>query len=137
MAAPSPSSTPLGTATPSARRRYAIIALVGLSAVGLFLLATASANTALLAQHYQALLIVNGVIAALLAVLVVRQLLMLWRRLKSGVFGAKLTLRLVLLLSLMAIVPGALLYGMSMQYLGRSIESWFDVKVDKALEGGL
>ena len=137
MAAPSPPSTPLGTATPSARRRYAIIALVGLSAVGLFLLATASANTALLAQHYQALLIVNGVIAALLAVLVVRQLLMLWRRLKSGVFGAKLTLRLVLLLSLMAIVPGALLYGMSMQYLGRSIESWFDVKVDKALEGGL
>jgi nitrogen fixation/metabolism regulation signal transduction histidine kinase len=46
-------------------------------------------------------------------------------------------LRLLLLLSLMAVVPGALLYGMSMQYMGRSIESWFDVKVDKALEGGL
>ena len=131
------STPPLGNATPSARRRYAIVLLVGLGAVGLFVLASASASTALLAEHYQALLIVNGAIAILLAALVIRQLLMLRRRLKAGVFGAKLTLRLVLLLSLMAIVPGVLLYGMSMQYLGRSIESWFDVKVDKALEGGL
>ncbi len=130
-------ATPLGSAAPSARRRYAILLLVGLSAVGLFLLATASANTALFAQHYQALLMVNGAIAAALAGLVIRQLWVLLRRLRAGVFGAKLTLRLVLLLSMMAIVPGALLYGMSMQYLGRSIESWFDVKVDKALEGGL
>ena len=59
------------------------------------------------------------------------------RRLKAGAFGAKLTWRLVLLFAMMAVVPGALLYGMSMQYLGKSIESWFDVKVDKALEGGL
>ena len=127
----------LGNAMPSARRRYAIVLMVGLCAVGLFLLATASANTALFAEHYRGLLILNGTIAALLAALVVRQLILLRTRLKAGVFGAKLTLRLVLLLSLMAIVPGALLYGMSMQYLGKSIESWFDVTVDKALEGGL
>jgi nitrogen fixation/metabolism regulation signal transduction histidine kinase len=131
------STSPLGTATPSRRRRYAIVLLVGLCAVGLFLLATASANTALFAEHYRGLLILNGSIAVLLAILVIRQLVMLRRRLKAGVFGAKLTLRLVLLLSLMAVAPGALLYGMSMQYLGKSIESWFDVKVDKALEGGL
>ena len=137
MVNPLISVSPLGTATPSRRRRYAIVLLVGLCAVGLFLLATASANTALFAEYYRGLLIVNGTIAALLAVLVIRQLVMLRRRLKTGVFGAKLTLRLVLLLSLMAVVPGVLLYGMSMQYLGKSIESWFDVKVDKALEGGL
>lgn len=131
------SAAPLGNSTPSRRRRYLIVMLVGLCAVGLFLLATASANTALFAEHYKALLIINGTIAILLAVLVVRQLLVLRRRLKAGVFGAKLTLRLVLLLSMMAIVPGVLLYSMSMQYMGKSIESWFDVKVDKALEGGL
>ncbi|HTE14791.1 MAG TPA: ATP-binding protein, partial [Burkholderiales bacterium] len=127
----------LGNSTPSRRRRYFIVLLVGLCAVSLFLLATASANTALFAEHYRGLLVLNGSIAVILAVLVIRQLVMLRRRLKAGVFGAKLTLRLLLLLSLMAIVPGALLYGMSMQYLGKSIESWFDVKVDKALEGGL
>jgi len=131
------SLVPLGNSTPSRRRRYFIVLLVGLCAVSLFLLATASANTALFAEHYRGLLVLNGSIAVILAVLVIRQLVMLRRRLKAGVFGAKLTLRLLLLLSLMAIVPGALLYGMSMQYLGKSIESWFDVKVDKALEGGL
>ncbi|HTD91969.1 MAG TPA: ATP-binding protein [Burkholderiales bacterium] len=131
------STSPLGNARPSTRRRYVIVLLVGLCAVGLFLLATASANTALFAEHYRGLLVLNGTIAVLLAILVIRQLVMLRRRLKAGVFGAKLTLRLVLLLSLMAVVPGVLLYGMSMQYLGKSIESWFDVKVDKALEGGL
>lgn len=130
-------ATPLGNATPSRRRRLAIVLLVGLSAVSLFLLATASANASLFAVHYRTLLWINGTIAILLAVLAVRQLVMLRRRLKAGVFGAKLTLRLVLLLSLMAVVPGVLLYGMSMQYMRKSIESWFDVKVDKALEGGL
>ena len=134
--APAPIA-PLGSSTPSRRRRYAIVLMVGLGAVGLFLLATASANTALFARHYLGLLVLNGSIATLLAILVIRQLVMLRRRLKAGVFGARLTLRLLLLLSLMAVVPGALLYGMSMQYMGRSIESWFDVKVDKALEGGL
>ena len=137
MMPPDSARLPLGNAMPSTRRRYAIVLLVGLGAVGLFLLATASANTALFAEHYQELLLVNGIIATLLAALVIRQLLMLRRRLKAGMFGARLTLRLVLLLSMMAVVPGVLLYGMSMQYLGKSIESWFDVKVDKALEGGL
>ena len=132
-----PAVAPLGNATPSTRRRYALVLLMGLGAVGLFLLATASANTALFAEHYRVLLILNSAIAVLLAALVIRQLLILRRRLKTGVFGAKLTLRLVLLLSLMAVVPGVLLYGVSMQYLGKSIESWFDVKVDKALEGGI
>ena len=86
-----PAATPLGNSTPSTRRRYAIVLLVGLGAVGLFLLATASANTALFAEHYRGLLILNGAIATLLAVLVIRQLLILRRRLKAGVFGAKLT----------------------------------------------
>ena len=73
----------------------------------------------------------------MLTALVVYQVVTLRRKLKAGVFGAKLTLRLVLLFALMAVLPGALIYGMSVQFLARSIESWFEVRVDKALEGGL
>ncbi|MEK7842716.1 MAG: ATP-binding protein, partial [Pseudomonadota bacterium] len=65
---------------------------------------------------------------------------LLWRlrrRLKAGVFGSRLALRLLLIFSLMAILPGVLVYSVSVQFLGKSIESWFDVKVDRALEGGL
>ena len=74
---------------------------------------------------------------ALLMVLVGYQLWRLRRNLKAGVFGSRLAVRLVLLFALVAVVPGALLYGVSMQFLGKSIESWFDVRVDRALEGGL
>ncbi len=117
--------------------RYLLILGIGFGAVALFLLATASANTALFSEHYSLLLMINGGIALALAALVGYQLLTLRRRLRAGVFGARLTLRLVLLFALMAVLPGALIYGVSVQFLGKSIESWFEVRVDTALEGGL
>ena len=117
--------------------RYFLLASVGLGAVLLFLLATASANTGLFARNYNVLLVLNGAIVALLMGLVGYQLWRLRRNLKAGVFGSRLAVRLVLLFSLVAVVPGALLYGVSVQFLGKSIESWFDVRVDRALEGGL
>jgi nitrogen fixation/metabolism regulation signal transduction histidine kinase len=46
-------------------------------------------------------------------------------------------LRLVLLFTVMAVLPGTLVYGVSVQFLAKSIESWFEVRLDKALEGGL
>jgi len=117
--------------------RYFLVACVGLAAVLLFLLATASANTGLFARNYNVLLVLNGAMVALLMGLVSYQLWRLRRNLKAGVFGSRLAVRLVLLFALVAVVPGALLYGVSVQFLGKSIESWFDVRVDRALEGGL
>ena len=117
--------------------QYALILCVGLVAIALFLVVSSSSNPALFAERYPLLLTLNGVVAAMLTVLVLFQVVTLRRKLKSGVFGAKLTLRLVLLFALMSVVPGALIYGMSVQFLARSIESWFQVRVDKALEGGL
>ncbi|HET7159045.1 MAG TPA: histidine kinase, partial [Burkholderiales bacterium] len=117
--------------------RHLLVLCVGLGAVALFLLATASANTTLFASHYPLLLALNGGIAFVLTALVGYQLFMLRRKLRSRVFGAKLTLRLVLLFTLMAVLPGALVYGVSVQFLAKSIESWFEVRLDKALEGGL
>lgn len=117
--------------------KYVIIIGAGLGAVMLFLLATAGADTGLFERKYRLLIRVNvGFVLFLMAVVGY----LLWRlkhRLKAGVFGSRLALRLLLIFSLMAILPGALVYGVSVQFLGKSIESWFDVKVDRALEGGL
>ncbi len=113
----------------------AVIAVLG--AILLFLLATASANTELFASHYPLLLGVNAVAALALLVLVGIQLRALRREYRQRVFGSRLKSRLVLMLVLMAVVPGALVYGVSIQFAVRSIESWFDVRVDSALEGGL
>jgi nitrogen fixation/metabolism regulation signal transduction histidine kinase len=117
--------------------RYVLLISACLGAVFLFLLATASANTSLFARNYNLLLVINGGIVALLMVLVIYQLLRLRRNLRAGVFGSRLAVRLVFLFALVAVLPGALLYGVSVQFLGKSIESWFDVRVDRALEGGL
>ena len=117
--------------------RYVLVLFMGLAAVTLFLLATAAANTTVFAEHYPLLLALNGAIAIVLAALVGYQLYMLRRKLRSRVFGSKLTLRLVGLFALVGILPGALIYGVSVQFLGKSIESWFEVRIDKALEGGL
>ncbi|MEO7622353.1 MAG: ATP-binding protein, partial [Gallionella sp.] len=43
----------------------------------------------------------------------------------------------VLFFTLIAVLPGVLIYAVSVQFLDKSIESWFDVRVEKALEGGL
>jgi nitrogen fixation/metabolism regulation signal transduction histidine kinase len=107
------------------------------AAIGLFLLATASADTTLFARHYPLLLLLNAALAALLAGLVAYQLIVLVRRYRARVFGARLTLRLLARFALLAVVPGLIVYAVSVQFLTRSIESWFDVKVDAALEGGI
>ena len=117
--------------------RWLLLVLAGLASIALFLLATASANTELFARRYDLLLLLNGAMVVLLMGLVGYQLWRLRRNLKAGVFGSRLAVRLVLLFALVAVLPGALVYAVSVQFLGRSIESWFDVRVDRALEGGL
>ncbi len=107
------------------------------AAAGIFLLATASADTTLFAQHYPLLLALNAALAVLLAALVTYQLITMMRRYRARVFGARLTLRLLLRFALLAVLPGLIVYTVSVHFLTRSIESWFDVKVDAALEGGI
>ncbi len=117
--------------------RALLIVGAALAGVLLFLLATASANTSLFAEHYPVLLALNAALAALLAGLVGWQLVALARKYRSRVFGSRLTLRFLVLFALMALAPGLLVYTVSVQFLTKSIESWFDVKVDAALEGGI
>lgn len=117
--------------------KYVLIIGAGVGAVMLFLLATAGANTEFFERKYRLLLGINIAFVLFLMVIVGFLLWRFRRRLKSGVFGSRLALRLMLVFSLMAILPGVLVYAVSVQFLEKSIESWFDVKVDRALEGGL
>ncbi|MEO8342599.1 MAG: ATP-binding protein [Gallionella sp.] len=110
---------------------------VAVSAVLLYLLSSSSANTEGFSSNYYGLLGLTGLLASGLMGLVGYQLWRLRNKLKNKIFGAKLTLRLVLFFTLIAVLPGILIYAVSVQFLDKSIESWFDVRVEKALEGGL
>ena len=101
--------TPATPARASSRTKYLLVLCIGLGAVALFLLATASASTTLFTEHYTTLLLLNGGVALALAALVAYQLLTLRGKLRAGMFGAKLTLRLVLVFGLMAVLPGGLI----------------------------
>jgi nitrogen fixation/metabolism regulation signal transduction histidine kinase len=117
--------------------RYLLVFGGATTAILLFLLASASENSQFFDQNYSWLLGLNAAIAVLLLGLVGTLLLRLYRRYKQGRFGSRLMTRLVLLFALIGILPGVLIYVVSVQFVSRSIESWFDVRVESALEAGL
>ncbi len=117
--------------------KYIILICVFAGSLLLYLLSSNSANNELFTTKYYGALLLTGSLAVSLAVLVGYQFWRLRDKIKRKVFGALLTLRLTLFFIGIAVVPGVLLYAVSVDFLGKSIESWFDVRVEKALEGGL
>jgi nitrogen fixation/metabolism regulation signal transduction histidine kinase len=101
------------------------------------LLMSTAADTVIFSRNYPLLIGLNVVLALGMVGLVGWQLRSLWRDYQAQVFGARLKLRLMLMFGFIAVLPGALVYGVSVQFVTRSIESWFDVRVEKALESGL
>ena len=114
----------------------AVAAALGAILWFLLLMSTA-ADTAIFTRHYPLLIGLNVVLALAMLSLVSWQVRLLWRDYRSQVFGARLKLRLMMMFGIVAVLPGALVYGVSVQFVTRSIESWFDVRVEKALESGL
>ncbi len=58
-------------------------------------------------------------------------------RLRQRRFGSRLLLKLAGIFGLVGLLPGVLIYTVSYQFVSRSIETWFDVRVEGALEAGL
>jgi nitrogen fixation/metabolism regulation signal transduction histidine kinase len=117
--------------------RYTLVVGGALVSILLFLLASASENSAFFDQHYSWLLGLNALVAAALLGLVLLLLTRLYRRYRRRQFGSRLMARLVLLFAIIGILPGLVIYLVSVQFVSRSIESWFDVRVESALESGL
>jgi nitrogen fixation/metabolism regulation signal transduction histidine kinase len=117
--------------------KVALALAAALGAMLVFLLATASADTSFLAEYTLTLIGMNALAALVLLALVAAQVRRLFREYRNGVFGARLKSRLLLMLAMMAVVPGVLVYAVSMQFAVKSIDSWFDVRVEAALDGGL
>lgn len=117
--------------------RMLTVGAITLGGLLLWLLYTASDNSPALAGRLPQVLAMSVGVAVALVMLVGYQLLILRRRLRQRVFGARLTVRLVSLFGLVAVLPGVLVYALSVQFLARSIDTWFDVRVERALEGGM
>lgn len=117
-----------------------VVALAATTAAALvltFLLAIATNNREFYERYYNGLLWANVVIATVLVGVIAVGAVRLAARVLRGRFGSRLLLRLAAIFGVVAVVPGALVYTVSYQFVSRSIESWFDVRVEGALEAGL
>jgi nitrogen fixation/metabolism regulation signal transduction histidine kinase len=118
------------------RYLIAIAALVG--ALLLFLLSKASSSSEFISgSSYTIVLILSGFFILSLIAIIANQIKKLFRNIKKDVMGSRLSMRLVISFTLMAVIPGLIVYLVSVNFLTRSIESWFNVKVESALDGGL
>lgn len=110
---------------------------VAMSLVLMFLLAQATNDPEAYERNFQTLLVANLVVGCMLAAVVGWMGWRVWKRFRRRKFGSRLLLKLVAVFTLVASVPGALTYLVSYQFVTRSIESWFDVRVEHALDAGL
>ncbi len=113
----------------------AIVAAIGL--VLMFLLTQATGNREMYERNYARLFVLNVVVAVVLGGVILWAAWRLFKRLRQGRFGSRLLVKLAAVFALAGFAPGVLIYVVSYQFVSRSIESWFDVQVEGALEAGL
>lgn len=136
---------PAGSARSAESRARAVRWALGLGtgvmcAIGLvllFLLTQATNNRELYERNFGWLLTVNVLVALVLLAVLVWGAVRLVVRLRRGRFGSRLLLKLAGIFGLVGVIPGLLIYVVSYQFVSRSIESWFDVKVEGALSAGV
>jgi nitrogen fixation/metabolism regulation signal transduction histidine kinase len=134
-------SEPAATLQSSRALRWTVaagaVAMVIIGLVLLYLLTQATNNREMYERNYARLFVVNVVVASVLfgAILWVGYRLVV--RLRQGRFGSRLLVKLAAIFALVGVAPGLLVFGVSYQFVSRSIETWFDVKVEGALEAGL
>lgn len=117
--------------------RYLFVVGAAVSGICLFFIASFAEQTAVFEKYYIWLFGLNSLLAVGLLWLIVLLLSRLYRRYKKQEFGTRLLAKLVLLFATLAILPGALIYAVSVQFVSRSIESGFDARVEKAIDAGL
>ncbi|MFN3544600.1 MAG: ATP-binding protein [Thiobacillus sp.] len=117
------------------RRLIAVALVLGIALLGLLFFA--SSESSAFSDTLPTLFAVGSVLGAALLGLLGWRLWWLQKRIRRGVFGAKLTLKLMAMFGIVALLPGLVVYGASVFFLNRSIETWFDVRVDNALTAGV
>ena len=130
----------LSVAAPSRFKRDLtafIIVVCVLAVLLLSLLTGISADAQILGKYFVWLYTANIVIGIALILLILGLVVSLTVRWRQGYFGTRLIVKLAMIFGLVGVLPGVILYSVSLQFVGRSIESWFDLNVESALDAGL
>ena len=80
---------------------------------------------------------INVAVAAMLTLVIVLVAVRMVLRLRKGKFGSRLLIKLAGIFAIVGVLPGLVIYTVSWQFASRSIETWFDERVARALDAGL
>jgi len=105
--------------------------------ISLFSLSSLVQNSRLFDQYHGWFLVFNLLMLLVLGSLAIVNFVKLVRDFYNNKFGAKLRLRLSILLTLSILVPAIIVYTFSNQMLEEGIDSWFNVDVENALNNSL
>jgi len=94
-------------------------------------------NSELFDRYYSSLLVFNTLGLISLIVLILINLKRLIRQFKNQVVGSRMTVRMVIIFSLLSVTPVLIVYYFSLDFLHRGIDSWFDLRVEQALDDSL
>jgi nitrogen fixation/metabolism regulation signal transduction histidine kinase len=122
------------------KRRALPMAMVLIGTFALLLLALlsiATSNTEFFDNYFIWLYAANVVVGICLTLVILTLVIVIAIRWRKGRFGTRLVAKLAMIFALVGVVPGLILYGVSLQFVSRSIETWFDVQVESALDAGL
>jgi nitrogen fixation/metabolism regulation signal transduction histidine kinase len=114
-----------------------VLAFVLLLLVSLVLMSNATQGSAHFGQLYSVLLVINALGLIALGGLIAWNLFTLLRQVRRGRAGARLTVRMVAVFVILSVTPVLVVYYFSLQFLHRGIDSWFDVRIERALDDAL
>ena len=103
----------------------------------LLMMSDALQNSERFGEYYSVLLIFNTLGLVILVGLILASLKNLIHQLRHKVPGAKMTFRTVAMFAVLSVTPVLIVYYFSLDFLHRGIDSWFDLKVEQALDDSL
>jgi len=119
------------------RNSVSILALVILLVVSLYAISDATSNSATFGKYYNWLIFFNVVGLISLLALIIYNVFKLIVQYRLKTIGSRLTARMIGVFVLLTIIPVSIVYYFSLSFLHRSIDSWFDVGIETALEDSL
>jgi nitrogen fixation/metabolism regulation signal transduction histidine kinase len=114
-----------------------ILVFVLLLLASLVLMSNATQGSARFGQLYSVLLVINALGLVTLAGLIAWNLITLLGQVSRRLAGARLTVRMVAMFVILSVTPVLIVYYFSLQFLHRGIDSWFDVRIERALDDAL
>ena len=103
----------------------------------LWLMSNATQGSARFDRLYSVLLIINVAGLITLGALIGHNLYRLLRQVRERQPGARLTGRMAAVFVALAVIPVIVVYAFSLQFLSRGIDTWFDVRIEQALDDAL